>query len=170
MLRMIWNENWLLGMQNNKPTLFNISIKVIDNHFVPGSDFSRINYDCDHEWLDVYSINLQKIKISHCHFQPYRFSSICMFLLFSLIAASLEPEMQIGSELESTIWWHLVIMFPWKTSDLQFLDRSLCIYSWQLYGNLRGKPCIHEYCSSITMQHLKFIFLHCEHVVPVFFN
>lgn len=66
------------------------------------------------------------------------------------------------NELESTIWWHLVLMFPWKTLDLQFSARSICIYSWQLYGNLRGKPCIHEYCSSITMPHLKFRFLHCR--------
>lgn len=167
--------------------LFNFSLKVIhDGSWTSGSYFSRINLwlwpsgDTDYVYRQQFkkSINPSKklfqysscgsqdiLSLSLPSFRSYRYLSVYpgpKGTPFPLIAGNLVPELCMENELESTIWWHLVLMFPWKALDLRFLDRSICIYSWQLYGNLRGKPCIHEYCSSITMPHLKFRFLHCR--------
>lgn len=79
-----------------------------------------------------------------------------------LMADNRVPEWCMENELERAIWWQQLLMFPRKTSGLRSADRSICIYSRQLHGNLRGKRCTHEYRSSITMPHLKFRFLHCS--------
>lgn len=75
---------------------------------------------------------------------------------FLLIDDNLQLELGIENELECTIWWHFVLMFPWKTLALPaWTDQSAYIQ-----GKWRRKPCIHECCSSITIPHLKFRLLH----------
>ena len=127
------------------------------------ANFPTITCDCDPSGIiPKYFMTFIITAVYSEWSQSPRSSRAKRCPLFSFIADELDPELCTENELESTVWWHLVLMFPRKMSDVRSSDRSICIYSSQLYGNLRGKPCIHEYCSSITMPHLKFRFLVCR--------
>lgn len=80
---------------------------------------------------------------------------------FPIIADNLQSGLCMGNKFASTFWWRLALTCSQKAWELRFWDGSICILSQQLYGNLRGRPCIHEYCSSIMTPHLKFRFLRC---------
>lgn len=131
----------------------------------------------DNHYLRRPRINVSKTKhpkgfkvgvAPRSHFHSSSRSCRCLFSLpgpigspFPIIADNLQSGLCMGNKFASTFWWRLALTCSQKAWELRLWDGSICILSQQLYGNLRGRPCIHEYCSSIMTPHLKFRFLRC---------